>query len=226
MQHLTTLDLSSNVIGVLKRESLQGLPNLTGLKIGRNELSRIGEGAFVEAPELKHLDLGGNRFLKLDQETFRALKNLESLNLAENELDDINGLLQTQINLKWLNISNNHLAWFDYAFVPPSVEWLDIHSNKIDALGNYYNLDGSFRLKYLDASKNQILELEPANILASMENLYLNENKIMKISPNTFLGKNQLNQVHLQKNDLSTLSRASLQVSPQESKNHPVAFYD
>lgn len=218
MAALTTLDLSQNVIGFLKRESLQGLPKLTALKIGKNELSRIGEGAFKEAPELKHLDLGGNRFQKLGQETFRALKKLESLNLAENELEDVNGLLQTQIHLKWLNISNNHLAWFDYAFVPPSVQWLDVHSNEIDALGNYYNLEGNFKLKFLDASHNKISDVGPENILGSMEHLYLNDNKISKIAPNSFLDKERLEQVHLQRNELSTLSRAALHITPQESK--------
>ena len=130
MPVLENVDLSSNVIGVLNRESLQGLPKLSTLRIGNNELSRIEEGAFKEAPNLKHLDLSGNRFVgSLEQEIFSSLLSLQSLNLAENQLEDINGLLTTQINLKWLNISSNKLAWFDYAFIPPSLEWLDITGN-------------------------------------------------------------------------------------------------
>ena len=38
---LRSLDLSANLIGVLKRESLQGLPKLKALKISQNELSRF-----------------------------------------------------------------------------------------------------------------------------------------------------------------------------------------
>ena len=40
MTSLRSLDLSANLIGVLKRESLQGLPKLTALKLSQNELSR------------------------------------------------------------------------------------------------------------------------------------------------------------------------------------------
>ena len=82
-------------------------------------MNRIGEGSFKEAPSLAHLDLSANRFLSLEQETFTSLKDLTSLNLAENQMEDINGLLTSQPNLKWLNLSMNHLAWFDYAFIPP-----------------------------------------------------------------------------------------------------------
>merc|ERR1712223_283511 len=60
MLELRSIDLSSNVIGFLKRESLQGLPKLSNLKLSNNELSRIGDGAFKEAPNLQHLDLSGN----------------------------------------------------------------------------------------------------------------------------------------------------------------------
>ena len=55
MPALKTIDLSSNVIGVLNRESFQGLPKLEALRISNNELSRMEEGAFKEAPSLKHL---------------------------------------------------------------------------------------------------------------------------------------------------------------------------
>eukprot|EP00095_Tigriopus_kingsejongensis_P004367 maker-scaffold57_size444674-snap-gene-2.12 protein:Tk04367 transcript:maker-scaffold57_size444674-snap-gene-2.12-mRNA-1 annotation:"slit homolog 3 protein" len=223
--HLTSLesiDLSSNVIGVLKRESLQSLPNLITLKIARNELSRIGDGAFMEAPNLRNLDLSGNRFQKFEQNTFKDLKNMSALNLAENQLEDFNGLLQTQATLKWLNISNNRLAWFDYAFVPPSVEVLDIRRNQIDYLGNYYNLMSNFAIKYLDASHNKIFGIEPTSILPNMEHVLLHDNLIAKVAPNTFVGKNYLSQVHLERNEITTLSMASMMISPV--KNIPM-FY-
>ena len=218
MANLRNVDLSANVIGVLKRESLQGLPKLTALKLSRNELSRIGEGAFKEAPSLQHLDFSANRFLSLDQDTFTGLADLQSLNLAENQIEEINGLLTSQTNLRWLNISQNHLAWFDYAFIPPGLEWLDLHDNGVDSLANYYALRDNYALKYIDARQNKITGLEVLSVLPSIEELKLQDNMIGHIDPNTFLGKPNLTAVHLQGNRLSTLAMESLMVSLSPEK--------
>jgi len=224
MPNLKNVDLSANVIGVFKRESLQGLPKLKALKLSQNELSRIGEGAFKEAPNLQHLDFSANRFLSLDQDTFTGLNDLQSLNLAENQIEDINGLLTSQANLKWLNLSQNHLAWFDYAFIPPVLEWLDIHDNGVDSLGNYYALRDNYALKYIDARQNKITGLEVLSVLPSVEELRLQDNMIGHIAANTFLGKPNLTAVHLQSNRLSTLEMASLMVSISPTKEPPKIY--
>jgi Leucine-rich repeat (LRR) protein len=219
LEAIQTLDLSSNVIGFLKLESLQGLPKLRTLKLARNEISRVGKDAFREVRNLLHLDLSGNRLQTLDQETFKSVSDLQALNLAENQLEDINGLLHTQINLKWVNVSYNRLAWFDYAFFPPGLQYLDVRANRFDALGNYYNLLDNYDLRYLDAGGNRISSLSPTSLLQSLEDVILSENRISHIAANTFLGKNKLRQVHLDRNDLSSLERASLMVSTYNGKS-------
>ena len=59
--------MSSNVIGVVKRESLQGMAALKSLNLARNELSAIGEGTFKDTKDIQHMDLSGNRFTKFEQ---------------------------------------------------------------------------------------------------------------------------------------------------------------
>ena len=220
MMELRSIDLSSNVIGVLKRESLQGLPKLSNLKLSNNELSRIGEGAFKEAPDLQNLDLSANRFISLEKNTFSILDKLTYLNLAENQIEDVNGLLNTQTNLRWLNISQNQLAWFDYAFIPDGLEWLDIHENGVDSLGNYHHLGDNYALKYVDARDNKIDRLEVLSILPSIQQMRLGSNKIKHIAPNTFLAKPNLTSIHLDNNQLNTLEMASLMVSLSPNKGN------
>ena len=89
----------------------------------------------MEVPNLTELNLNKNHFMSLEQDAFKDLKDLNSLDLSQNQLEDVNGLFSHQSSLVWLNLSANHLLWFDYAFIPPSLEYLDIHFNNIDSLG-------------------------------------------------------------------------------------------
>ena len=227
LSSLQSLDISANLLGLLKRESLQGLPKLGILRLGRNELSRLGEGAFVEVGALEELDLGQNRFMSLEADAFKDLKQLKKLDLSHNQLEDVNGLFAHQGTLKALNLSSNHLLWFDYAFIPPSLEVLDIHSNNIDSMGNYYALRDNYNLKYVDASVNAISELHVLSILPGVRHINLSNNTLTRIAPNTFLGKKNLVEVHLQRNRLETLDVSSLMVSlgPNESRFSPLLYF-
>ena len=100
-----------------------------------------------------------------NQASFAALTNLTHLNLAENQIEDINGLLTTQMALRHLNLSSNRLHWFDYAFVPNSLVALDLHDNLIDSVENYYSLKEGFQLEYLDASQNRYTWADVASLI-------------------------------------------------------------
>ena len=88
---------------------------------------------------------------------FRIL--FQALRLDNNRLTDINGLLTTQNHLQWLNVSYNLIQWFDYAFVPKSVLWLNMRANAIEELGNYYNMEG-FHLVHLDIGQNKLIRID------------------------------------------------------------------
>ena len=63
-----------------------------------------------------------------------------------NELTELNGLVSSLKNLKWLNVSTNNIHWFDFAFVPKSLEWLDLHNNKIDKIGKKIKFNNSIQI--------------------------------------------------------------------------------
>jgi Leucine-rich repeat (LRR) protein len=158
---LRTLHLGSNRIVAVKNSSFEGLGHLYGLSLAGNGIDSIESLAFAPVSDLQALNLAHNSISKLDQTVFNALKKLRTLRLDGNLLEDINGLLTAQSELHWLNVSSNRLAWFDYAFVPRSVRWLDLHDNRIEELGNYYKLSSGFDLLTLDASQNRIESLSP-----------------------------------------------------------------
>ena len=95
--------------------------------------------------------------------------------------------------------------WFDFAFIPKSLEWLDIHNNKIDKIGNYYSLGSGFSLQTFDASFNAISELGDSTLLHGLRNIYLNNNQINTIAPESFNSLSNLTRVELQNNQMISL---------------------
>ena len=140
------------------------------------------------------------------------------MRLDNNLLTDINGLVSSLSRLQWFNVSSNKLLWFDYAFVPMSLEWLDIHNNEIEELGNYYNLKSGFNLKTLDASTNLIKTLTKLSLPVSLESVSLNNNAIRNIENSVFEDKPNLMKVELIGNEIAHLKLSHLavgQVSPK-----------
>ena len=95
--------------------------------------------------------------------------------------------------------------WFDFAFIPKSLEWLDIHNNKIDKIENYFNLSSGFNLQTFDASFNQISEIGDMTLLHGLKNIYLNNNKIVQIAAESFNSLSNLTRVELQNNEMISL---------------------
>ena len=111
-------------------------------------------------------------------------------------------------------LSTNHLQWFDFAFIPKSLEWLDVHNNRIgDKIGNYYSLSTGFNLQTFDASFNKIKELRADTLLSGLKNIYLNNNKIGTISAGAFKGLSNLTRVELQGNELRNIDIEALATS-------------
>ena len=149
-------------------------------------------------------------FLFVFQGVFRELPTLRMLRLDNNKLEELNGILAGQTQLRFLNVSENRLQWFDYAFLPKSLEWLDLHSNQIEDLGNYYQLWSDFSLRYLDARRNLITSLEYLSLLPSLQVVDLSLNKISVVEAVAFANKSNLRRVDLRSNDIERLPLAAL----------------
>lgn len=144
-----------------------------------------------------------------------------------------------------LNISSNRISSFDYAQIPLGLQWLDLHSNKIDKLNNFYysttaqqqlNLasdqqqqqnsigqqwQSMLRLTTLDASFNLIRELDNTSLPESLETVQLNNNQIRNIASHTFSTKSNLTRINLSNNQLSTMPYEALMLHGNVAANSP-----
>ncbi len=219
---LRTLDLGDNEISGLRagNESFAGLRHLYGLRLEGNGLSSLPAGLFDTTPALQVLNLAHNNLPSLDQAAFNSLRQLRMLRLDGNRLEDINGLLTAQSELRWLNLSDNALQWFDYASVPRTVRWLDLRRNRLEELANYFSLREGFSLATLDASENRLTRLTPLSLPDSVEEVVLAANELEALEAGAFAGKTRLRRVDLTNNRLRTVALAALASEPQgEGKN-------
>jgi len=191
-------------------KEVSGLANLYGLRLAGNRLTKISGEMFTNNTNLHVLNLAHNRITAIEQEAVKNLKNLRALRLDNNQLKDMNGLVSSLKNLKWLNVSTNNLQWFDFALIPKSLEWLDIHNNRIDKIGNYYHLSADFSLQTLDMSFNSVRLIEEKTFLTGLRQIYLNNNKIVALNGSVFSQLANLSRVELQGNEMTHLDIQAL----------------
>jgi Leucine-rich repeat (LRR) protein len=211
---LRTLDLGENQITHFSAAAFKSMNQLTGLRLIDNQIENITKGMFDNLPRLNVLNLSKNRIQSIERGSFDKNREIEAIRLDGNFVADINGIFSTLTSLLWLNLAENHLVWFDYAFVPKNLKWLDIHSNYIESLGNYYKIQEEIRIKTLDASHNRLAEIGPMSVPNSVELLFINNNHISKIHTNTFIDKANLVRVDMYANALTKLQLHQLRISP------------
>lgn len=211
---LRTLDLGENQINEIGSGSFRNLNQLTGLRLIDNQIGNITKEMFSELPRLSVLNLAKNRIQMIERGSFDSNNEIEALRLDRNFISDINGVFATLNSLLWLNLGENHLVWFDYAFIPRSLKWLDLHANYIEELGNYYKLQEEISLKTLDASHNRLAEIGPMSVPNSIELLFINNNLVSVVQPNTFVDKVNLTRVDLYSNALTKIHLHTLRLAP------------
>eukprot|EP00095_Tigriopus_kingsejongensis_P005757 snap_masked-scaffold28_size608977-processed-gene-5.4 protein:Tk05757 transcript:snap_masked-scaffold28_size608977-processed-gene-5.4-mRNA-1 annotation:"slit homolog 2 protein" len=201
----------------LKNLSRLQLPGLWRLQASGNRLGNVTALQLVGLPALQVLDLSQNRIKDIEKSAFDGNQPLQALRLDDNKLTRVEGLFRNLPNLTWLNVSANEISVFDYAMVPTTLQWLDIHQNQLRSLENYFSLEAQAQLTHLDASFNQIQQIGPQNVPNGVETLLLNDNEIAVLVPYTFFKKGQLKKVDLSVNRLEMVDRNSLRLSSEQT---------
>ena len=212
-EQLKMIDLANNKINIIEDGSFAGLKSLYGLSLAGNQINKLSNETFANiSTGLNMLNLARNNLETIERATFQEMKELRALRLDENNLGDLNGLVSHLTNLNWLNVSSNKLEWFDYAFIPSSLVWLDISYNRIGDLGNFYSLN-NFGLQTLEAGHNLISKLDQASFPESLIHVRLDHNLIEDVSVSTFVQLSNLQMVDLQSNKIQHLTSESLATS-------------
>ena len=163
LSSLKYLNLGENLITHL---ALPGSPYLQSLVLEQNMIRKIrNQGGRTSS--IRSLNLRRNRLTILESEMFETMTGLETLLLDHNYLEDVNGVFSSISSLKNISISHNSLKWFDMAFFHNTIQAINISSNKIEEIGNYYKIFDGFSLQSLDLSYNRISYLDQHMLVVS-----------------------------------------------------------
>ncbi|XP_073995187.1 toll-like receptor 6 [Rhodnius prolixus] len=225
MRLLRTVDLGENNISNLDNPRFVGMTNLYGLRLIGNQISNLTKTTFTDLPSLEILNLSKNKINKIESGAFEGNSNLQAIRLDANLLTDINGLFSDVHSLLWLNISDNRLERFDYAYLPQGLQWLDIHKNDITELDNRFNLEADLKIQTLDVSFNKLTKVTGTSIPDSIELLFMNDNLITTVEAHTFLKKTNLSRVDLYANQIEEMELSALQLTTVEENRPLPEFY-
>ncbi|XP_062915787.1 keratocan [Mobula hypostoma] len=155
--------------------------SLEQLRLARNKISSIPEGAFSNLEKLTLLDLQGNRLkdLVIQPSTFKGLKTLLQLNLAYNDLTAMPE--QVPISTLQLYLDNNSIKEIPSGYFSslPKLSFLRLNHNEISDTGIPEMAFNVSSIIDLQLSYNQLTTVPIIHF--SLQHLHLDHNQIKKI---------------------------------------------
>jgi Leucine-rich repeat (LRR) protein len=219
---LKMLDLGENRIENLERLNFEGMTGLYGLRLMNNYISNVTRDVFAELSGLQILNLARNKIEYVDSEAFRGNPMLQAIRLDSNLLEDMSTSFANISSLLWLNVSDNMIERFDYSYMPSQLQWMDLHKNAIIDLGV---AQPQSRLLTLDASFNRLRRINARMVPDSVELLFLNDNQINVVEPQTFVAKRNLTRVDLYANQIVRMELSAFQLTQVPNDRLLPEFY-
>lgn len=162
----------------LRRISFAFGENLLEVNFADNQIKRIHETIFYNAPNLETLDLSNNQISEFSSDAFEKLSSLKILDLSNNLITTVPfELFQPLTNIVFLNLRHNKIQ-IKFGIFPEYVKTLDLSFNSLDL----YNKFKIFTLlKYLETLLIHGNKIESIHISIFESNL-----KFLGISDNLF----------------------------------------
>ncbi|XP_068245091.1 toll-like receptor Tollo [Palaemon carinicauda] len=212
LSFLKIMDISKNEIVSIQPFLFRDLRNLEHLDISVNKMSGLSEGSFNGLSNLQTLNLSSNYIRTLSDGSFNGIPKIRELIISKNELNDINGIFAGLEHLEVLDLAENNIKMFDYAFIPRLLMKLILKRNRIQKLGNFFKVHGILTLEVIDASHNAIQKLTEVSLPNTIREVILHNNEISVILPNTFRDKSALQVLDIRMNLLRKLDPQSVSV--------------
>ncbi|XP_017054084.1 uncharacterized protein LOC108096744 [Drosophila ficusphila] len=182
---------------------LNGLPQLTEVRLRGNLLRTVDANTFANNTMLEILDLSQNVLRLIGKDAFTNLKRLKKLNLAFNEIARLDrNFIQSNDVLVELNLSRNVLQKLT-RIVSNSVRIINMSWCEITAIESTA-LSSLSVIQNLDLSNNLISDIPTFMRSATLQHLNLANCRLTTVRNNTFREFPELADLHLNGNRLTS----------------------
>lgn len=224
-QNVTFLKLNRNSFEIIssnycydKTLCLKGLSNLASLIISRCSIKKIEADAFKEIGKLLYLDISDNEFQEIPDDTFDYIHSLTNLNLSRNSLLTIPNLSALQdLTTLVMDEMKNKLIFQSFGMFTkmPSLEILSLRCNELTRISSSF-LNNFPNLRKLDLTNNKITFLPSWHGQNNLQELYLNQNKILNMEDLSLKEAESLQLLELKNNLVSSIKLSSLKNLPDD----------
>ena len=193
MSYLENLSLEHNKVHHLTNASFRGLGNLRDLSLASNQIERIEKSALRYLDALEYLILWGNALVSVEGLCYseeQNLTNVRTLDLSSNKVLSIPpGCFDHLVSLERLYLHGNNISDLDAnvfkGLAVLEVLFLDHNRMQVVRSGVFNGLNN---LRLLDLSYNYVhtIESQAFSALLMLVELGLQENALLKISPDVF----------------------------------------
>lgn len=204
LRRIATLNISNIGLESIERDYFENETiYLDKLYASNNKLKSLSEGIFSKN-SIKELDLSKNQFESIGVIERTNLKSINELNLSNNEISVLNANEFTGLRtLSVLDLSFNKIEVIPAGVFEKIRNLLRLYlsSNKLTTF-----VANSFpNLIELDLSHNQIDAIENAHLRGKLQRLIVRNNKIFKLSENTFKDLTELLEIDFSFNTIETI---------------------
>ena len=187
LSNLLTLRLNNNQLTVLHQDIFDGLSALTNLPLQQNQLASLHQDIFDGLSALTHLSLQQNQLTSLHEDIFDGLSALTNLSLQENQLASLHQDIFDDLSaLTHLYLQQNQLA--------------SLHQDTFDGLSN-------LRRFTLDNNQLNTLHEDIFDDLSALTHLYLQQNQLTSLHQDLFDSTTNLQDVNIGNNQITSLDK-------------------
>ncbi|KAL9927373.1 leucine-rich repeat domain-containing protein reduced ocelli isoform 1-T1 [Glossina fuscipes fuscipes] len=183
VKHLTKVLLDGNQLSVAVDELFRMQKSLKHLDLSYNRLAKVPNNSFLSLTNLTFLDLSYNKLVRLEPQSVRRLNNLRTLNISGNIHMDLHEIRETFELLPHLT----HLSIADMGVLPvgllvpfKNLRYLNISGNHLDSM-SLQVIEPCQELEFLDLSRNQLYGINAEIVLRiqAIRNVRLDNNPLI-----------------------------------------------